>query len=445
VCAYFVVVARDQSFTKVVDVARTTQPSYAPRLRTYPDDSAAYYWAVLPVQQNPDIPGSPCSIVPTTWNQNAPQSFHKRSVPPTPLEPANGQQLGSQPAFRWTGAEAARDYRLQVSKDPNFQDGRLLLDDVTTATTAYTSPSTYPADAHVYWRVRASDENGVGLNWSAVRSFRRSLPVPVPGSGNPAGGEFLPVLSWPSVPGAVSYDLHVEQADGTTRDFNMRSTAFTPILFYGTGVWRWQVRANFPGAAGRVVPGGYSGLRSFTRSIGAPTGARSTSTTKRLLVSWDPSRAARKYRVQFSESNSFSKVIDRAEVENTGYAPRLTQPGFLDGGAIYWRVAVVDQGNNVGAWSSGRVKLLRRMVVRVEGSLARGRGARVRVSVKDARGRNVRGARVTPRGSGVRSRAKRTGKRGSVRLRLRPRAKGTIRFRVDKHGFRPGSATVRVR
>jgi hypothetical protein len=366
-------------------------------------------------------------------------------VPPTPLAPAEGQRLTAQPAFHWTGAEGAREYRLQVSQDPNFQDGRLLLDEVTTAATSYTSSSTYPADATVYWRVRANDENGTGLVWSGTRTFHRSLPAPQPAPGNPTGGEFLPVLSWSPVQGAVSYHLHVEQADGTTRNFTQRSTAFAPTLFYGTGVWHWKVRANFPGAAGRVVPGPYSPRRAFTRFIGRPTGARSTSTTKRLLLRWDPSRAARKYRVQFSESNSFSRTIDNVTTENTSYAPRLTQPGFLDGGPIYWRVAAVDEGNNTGGWSVGRVRLLRRMAVRAKGSLSRGRRGTVRIYVKDARGRAIRGARVTPRGAGVRRRPKRTGRKGVAKLRLRPGVRGSVRFRVDRRGYRPGSVAVRVR
>ena len=229
------------------------------------------------------------------------------------------------------------------------------------------------------------------------------------------------------------------------RDATVRSSAVTPIRFYGTGVWHWQVRANFPGAGGSTVPGPYSARRAFTRYIGRPTGARSTSTPKRLLVSWDPSRSAESYRVEFSESNSFSKRIDSVTTENTSYAPRLTQSGFLDGGPIYWRVAAVDEGGNVGGWSSGQVKLLRRMVVHALGFVRRGRRGVVTVSVRDARGRAVRGARVTPRGAGVRSRSRRTGRRGSVKLRLRPRARGQIRFRVDKRGFRPGSATLAVR
>ncbi len=48
-----------------------------------------------------------------------------------------------QPVFRWTSAESAATYRLQVASDPGFRE---LLDDVTTAATAYASAKAYPAD-----------------------------------------------------------------------------------------------------------------------------------------------------------------------------------------------------------------------------------------------------------------------------------------------------------
>ena len=43
--------------------------------------------------------------------------------------------------------------------------------------------------------------------------------------------------------GAVSYDVHVDLPDGTQRDLaGMRSAALTPVVMYGTGVFRWKVR-----------------------------------------------------------------------------------------------------------------------------------------------------------------------------------------------------------
>ena len=64
--------------------------------------------------------------------------------------------------------------------------------------------------------------------------------------------------------------------------------------------------------------------------------------------------------------------------------------------------------------------------------------------VTNAKNRVVKGVRVTLRGVGVRGR-KRTGKKGIVRFKVKPKARGSVRVRADKRGFRPGSAVVRVR
>ena len=77
----------------------------------------------------------------------------------------------------------ARRYRVQVADDPTFGS---LLDDVLTDSTAYTSNTSYPADTILYWRVRADDENLIGLTWSSVGTFRRRLPAPALSATNPA-------------------------------------------------------------------------------------------------------------------------------------------------------------------------------------------------------------------------------------------------------------------
>ena len=144
-CGYFVAVARDENFTSVVDVARTKIPAYAPRLRTYPDETTSYYWSVLPV----DDPG--CGAVFTTPQDNSPQTFQKESVAPALVSPAEGSDALDQPTFRWrtgacpaaTGVEAAREYRLQVAAR---SDLRALIDDVSDELDRLTSSSTYPAD-----------------------------------------------------------------------------------------------------------------------------------------------------------------------------------------------------------------------------------------------------------------------------------------------------------
>jgi hypothetical protein len=445
-CGYFIAVATDENFTDVVDVARTKIAAYAPRLRTYPDETTSYWYAVMPVYKT----GTACDFTPSVPEDNSPQTFQKRSNPPNLLTPAGGADLGDQPTFRWKGnwvgansVEAAREYQLQVATDPTFANP---IDNVKTASTAYTSSSTYPADTAIYWRVRANDENGTGLTWSNTGTFRRVLGVPVPSADNPTRGQSFPVLSWSPVQGAVSYDVHLEEEDGDKRDFTgFRSTAVSFTRLTGLGVLRWQVRANFPKLPFGTVPGGWSPAQTFDRFIDPPPGASMSSNSKRVLLTWDASPAAKKYKAEFSDTSSFSRIVDSHITSNTNYAPRLTQLGFLNGGVLYWRVAALDEDNNVGGWATGTFKLPRAMRVVVAGFLMKRKRGVVTVTVQTIKGQAIKRARVKVRGAGVRARPKRTRRGGIVKFRLRARRAGNVTFTVSKRGYRTGKAVLQVR
>jgi hypothetical protein len=437
--AYFVVVAKDAAFTDIVDLALTEVPAYAPRNgvspKTYPDETTSYYWAVMPAK---DANGSNVTSIPA---ENAPRLFQKQSVAPARLSPADQSDVSGQPVFRWTSVEAAREYRLQVSQDPTFAN---LLDDVVTSATSYTSGSTYPADTALHWRVRANDENRLGLAWSATGTFRRRLPTPVLDPGNATGGDTIPALQWRPVMGATSYDVHVDQADGTVRDFRMSAPAVTPVTFYGTGIWHWQVRARFPDRGTRETPGPYSRQQSYARRIDAPQGAQHIKGRKRMLLSWDPSPMVREYKVQVARNSGFTKLVETHTTGNTSYAPRLNSPGYSDGGALYWRVAAVDEGRNAGAWTTRSMSLLRRLAVSLRGSLKKGRKSVVTVVAENAGRSPVKGATVRIRGAGIKAR-KRTGRKGTARFVLRPRSRGELVISVTRSGYQSGRATTRVR
>jgi hypothetical protein len=444
-CGYFVVVARDREFTKIVDVALTNQAAYAPRTgtapTTYADETTAYYWVVMPTRDADGVGLSTQALDNFPGTCPCP-TFHKASDPPKLLSPVGGASVPTQPEFRWTAVEGGRQYRIQIAEDDTFGSP---IADVLTNSTAYTSTNALPADSKLYWRVRANDENKVGLTWSDAEEFRRGLPKPFIRQ-NPAGGGAIPVLSWAPVEGAVSYDMHVEQADGTKRDFGgMRSTAFTPVIFYGTGVWHWQVRANFRGGGSAVVSGGYTAPQPFTRHIATPTGLRTTRTNGGAVLSWDPSRMARRYRVQVSATDSFSVITEQVITENTSWAPRMNALAYGKAEQLYWRVAAMDEGNNLGGWATTPLRRLPRARVRARGSLRRGRARAVRVTVTGRGKRRLRGATVRIQGAGVIARPRRTNKRGTVKLWLTPRKRGTVRLSADKRGYAPGRATLRVR
>ena len=355
---YWVLVSKDKSFTTIVDYGFTRVPAYAPRLQegpktainggigTYPDEETEYYWAVLPAGSTTGA-ASPIdpNFVPSA-------DFQKRSTPPSILEPKKeGALIYGPPAFRWTPALGARHYRLQVSQDSRFGT---LLDDIVTDSTAYAATKTYPATAALYMRVRAEDENEIGLTWSRPRRFRNTLARAVPDGDNPKQSDFIPTWTWKPVQGAASYDLHVDLPNGTTRDFaNNLLTAFTPTIIRGTGVFHWRVRAVFPqGFSG--TPGPYSRSLAFTRTISPPTGARATSGA--VMFTWKPKAGAKTYRVQIAATPAFGRTMENVITDTTSFAPTFSF-SYEKGKTYFWRVAAVDADNNTGNFTpTGRFR-----------------------------------------------------------------------------------------
>jgi hypothetical protein len=356
--SYFVLVARDPEFTNVEDYAFTQVPAYAPRTglgpRSYRDETTLYYWAVLPAT------GDNGSGVTTAPRFSAPASFHKQSAPPNLLGPADTAVFDGAPSFHWSPTEGARRYRLQVSQDPTFSN--LIVEDVLTDSTSYTSSETYPADTDLYWRVRADAEditvpNSVGLTWSRTGRFRKTLAAPVPDPRNPTSGDAVPTWQWAPVPGAVSYDFHLEFPNGVARDFKeIPSNAATPTLLKGTGVWHWQVRANFPQVGSTLVrPGPWSTREAFTRTIREPANANHDAGPNHVVFTWSPKLGAQNYRVQISTRADFSVMVENTTTDNASFATTLMLPAYLQGGTFYWRVAAADDiVANVGDFTASR-------------------------------------------------------------------------------------------
>ena len=351
--SYWVIVARDPSFTTIVDYALTNVPAYAPRHltlpETYADETTAYYWAVLPAG---GANGSSPSV--SDPSQAVSASFNKLSTPPTLLSPSNDQALpATQPVFRWTPVSGARNYRIQVSTDPNF--GTTFLDNVVTSSTAYVSNTVYPAQATLYWRVQADDEDNIPLTWSATGTFKQVLPAPAPIAG-PSQSDGIQPLRWSPVSGAVGYDVLVTLPSGQTQTFsNIPTPAAVPLDLRGAGFFRWQVRAEFPTAASGTVAGPYSAAVSFTRTVTAPAGERATIRSRSLLLRWKGRPGIASYHVEISTRPDFSRIVDAETTELPMLAPSFyNQYGWSKAKRFYWHVAAVDADGNVGNFGPTR-------------------------------------------------------------------------------------------
>jgi hypothetical protein len=446
--SYFVLVAKDPSFSNIVDYAFTQVPAYAPRARltptTYPDETSLYYWAVLPAT---DIDGNGAGGNPLLA---AASNFRKESNPPSLTTPIAGENVTGQPTFRWSGAEGARRYRLQVSHDPSFGT---LLDDITTASTAYTSNTAYPADTVLYWRVRADDENLIGLRWSPAGSFQRRLPAPSPWFDGGAGDMF-PVIAWSPVSGAVSYKVAIDEPDGDHNEYDdFRSAAASFGKMTGTGITGVRVRANFPTKQSTTTPGPWSSTAFHTRTVGEPTGASTEATADHVLFAWAPKPGTKQYRVVVSSREDFSAVVEDVRTDNTSYASTLIQSAYLKGGTFWWKVAALDEDLNIGDFTRPHsfslkggvvVRTTQRLRLSLRGRLKARRMRQVVITVK-AGARPIAGVRVRGTGRAVSTRWKRTNRAGRVVFRLKPRRTGTVVFQARKVGYLAGSARVRVR
>jgi hypothetical protein len=445
ITSYFVLVAKDPSFANIVDYAFTQLPAYAPRgtlgPTTYSDETTLYYWAVLPEGGFDGTGGAGDPLA------AAPQNFHKRSTPPTQLAPANGHVFFDQPTFQWAPVPGARTYRLQIAQDPTFGNP---IDDVTTDSTSYSANTTYPADTVLYWRVRANDENAVGLTWSNVGTFQQRLAAPVGSPSNPTHGDFIPTWSWSVVPGAVSYDISADLPDGTHKDLiGFRSPSFTPVLMYGTGIFHWRVRAEFPHAPYGLTPGPYSTTYSFTKTIGEPTGAHSDVNPDHILLGWNTKPGVKRYRVQISGTPDFGLLVENVLTDNTSYAPLLRYLGFrtLDTSHLYWRVAAVDEGDNTGDFTQAQlITRTSRMEITIRGTAKRRKRSMLTVMVSNFEtGGPVARALIRVSGAGIRARRVRTDVLGNARVTVRPTRRGALVFTATKAGFRRASARLTVR
>ncbi|GAA5185716.1 hypothetical protein GCM10023322_30340 [Rugosimonospora acidiphila] len=111
---------------------------------------------------------------PSLWSQV--RSVIVPSAPPPPAAPAPGTASLLSPAaggrvsqpftFDWSDVTGAAWYRIDVSDDPNF--GSLVW--AATTTPSQLATNSLPNDSNLFWRVRAFNSDGVGGDYSAVRT-----------------------------------------------------------------------------------------------------------------------------------------------------------------------------------------------------------------------------------------------------------------------------------
>jgi len=173
-------------------------------------------------------------------------------LPPQPAGPPDGasSQL-STVELRWSRAKGATTYYPQISTSTTFTplvNAPGGISDTIFVLTGLEGNTTY------YWRIRSG--NSIGLSaWSSVLSFTTAPTGVVPGvpttSGPTMGATGVttnPLLSWNSVPGALTYAVQLSSVPGFATPLLDRSgIAGTSVLVDGlknSTKYYWRVNAT---------------------------------------------------------------------------------------------------------------------------------------------------------------------------------------------------------
>ena len=273
---------------------------------------------------------------------------------PTLIAPTNSaSNISVSPTLSWNSATDASSYRLQVSIVSSF--GSTLYDQSGLSTTQATI-SGLANNANVYWQVNASNANGTS-DWSSLWSFTTIIAPPLApvlaSPTNSALGQPISLgLSWGTVTGAVSYSIQVS----TSSNFGSTVSSQTGISVISTSasglangtLYYWEVNATNAGGTSA-----WSNAWNFTTIAQIPTAPILASPANgainiqiNISLVWNASSGAASYRVQLSNTSSFSLMSDTTLSTTSRVFSSLTANSLY-----YWRVYAINSAGN-SAWSS---------------------------------------------------------------------------------------------
>lgn len=295
-----------------------------------------------------------------------PRTFAVLALPEVQVTPVQGadDRLGTEDVhLDWEPVLGAKEYELEVSTDPGFNNTSATVEKIKVKGTRYSPPVTYLNNQY-YWRVRALNAQGHPGPWpdSTPPVFQRSWPAR-PDLVHPAdslqtvGDDFF--FEWTPVDHATRYQLDVGE-DPNFSPGNFQS-CYTASTTYTAGyasdgcmpsegvVTHWRVRAlDDP----KGVQGIYSPIQRFVYASDAVNlvSPAHGATVAVPTMTWDALRDTERYYVEVQGANG-------AVVASTiTYSLSWTPTTALDptNGPFTWRVQARDTDGSPGPRYGGR-------------------------------------------------------------------------------------------
>lgn len=153
--------------------------------------------------------------------------------------------------FNWLATKYASKFRFEISKDANFEKGRIFDKQLE----AYENPVLLPKDQMYYWRVTAYwKDSRLAPLISPVNKFtiRSNIKLTAPSLNSPREGENYAeksltknwvVFQWSSVPGAKSYTLQVVSPNGKASAYETNGPSYR-LNSLLAGEYKWSVQSK---------------------------------------------------------------------------------------------------------------------------------------------------------------------------------------------------------
>jgi PKD repeat protein len=394
---YQLYIARDENLLDIVYQATTAALHHTPLQRL---DNNLYFWRVRPID-NKGNAGAPSEVRYFTFGWNVAAQL---------LSPANGAELAFTPRFSWTAVEGAKEYRLQISTQNNFN----VFDQIVTRNTDHTPVRSLSNDQDYFWRVQAVDIRGTASPWSETRWYRMNWSFK-PKLLSPANNSIrlaYPFFSWAPIPGAEQYQIQISTNTGFTaliadiKLFNVTnytqpswSTALPDTDYYWrvraidsqsngstwSDVWTFQfsdpsgildpTKAKQPTSPNLIYPlPFYEPDTTYMpvhgdRSFGAPLFIWDTAHTSGVGT---PIEVADAYLLEVDDDAAFQSPNFTIRTAGVAAAPTAAHPfaNLQDGAIYYWRVTAYRNNVEFGSKITWRTRCNRALATTVQAATA---------------------------------------------------------------------------
>ncbi len=243
----------------------------------------------------------------------------------------NPNAFSLRPTFTWTPITGATSYNIQINNEStNVAPFHLASSNVA----SYTPPADLAIGKFKMW-IRPIFGVTLG-NWSAPQLFN-DLTAPTGQSMQRTQLMSRPTLNWNALPGAVKYDLWMDNFSTGQKQLirqDVTGTSFTPVADLPMGLYRFWIRGV--DAKGNFAQ--WSVLQEFLVVPGpTPVGPLSATFDRTPTFSWNSVAGAVSYELYVRNLNTSAMVINGQSVVGTNFTPASN---LTDGLHKWWTIAV---------------------------------------------------------------------------------------------------------